>query len=153
MRRIAEERDRTLAPASEWRAVVERPFLPLRRGLEEVVRRRVPRPGRKAIEQFRPRASGGPAGLLPVVTQDGDDVDHAPGLDRIVHEMGAAPEPEVDRGRREAGGRGVGRNQSAPGDVARKALLRATVERSAQDPPEAFRSHLRPAALLRLTRT
>src|SRR5262249_61739243 len=149
MRRIAEERDRTLAPASEWRAVVERPFLPLRRSLEEVVRRRVPRPGRKAIEQFRPRASGGPAGLLPVVTQDGDDVDHAPGLDRIVHEMGAAPEPEVDRGRREAGGRGVGRNQSAPGDVAGETRPRAMGEPPRPGRPEPLGGPPPPTTLLR----
>ena len=46
-------------------------------------------------EQFFARAFGIPAGLRPAVVDDADDVDEAAAFDRIMHEMGVGPEPQL----------------------------------------------------------
>src|SRR5439155_14286163 len=94
--------------------VEQRPFLPaLGRG-EEVARARVPLRGGKSIEERAGRAGRAPARLAPIVIHDGNNVDHAPGLDRIMHQMRVGAEPEIDSWKRCALGCGVDRNQRAP---------------------------------------
>jgi len=40
-------------------------------------------------------AGGRPAGLLPFVVHDGDDVDEAAAFDRVMHQMRVEPKPEI----------------------------------------------------------
>ena len=54
-----------------------------------------PGPAREMAQDFGAVACARPAGLVPFVVHDGDDVDERAALDRIVHEMRVEPEPEM----------------------------------------------------------
>ena len=89
-------------------------------------------------EQFLALACGAPAGLRPVVVDDGDDVDEAAALHRIVHQMRVRAEPELHVGRAEFLLDGVRRDERAPGGALAE-LRRRLPEPGAQRPTTARR--------------
>src|SRR5262249_16160836 len=108
-------------------------------GGEKIASGAVPMLGGKAIEKLAGCAGRVPARLAPVVIRDGDDVDHASGLDRVVHQMGVVAEPEVD-GRsgeafRAAFGHGLGGDERAPRSLAGGAWRGAMAEALAHGRP------------------
>src|SRR5215510_15475652 len=94
--------------------------------------------GGKAIEELARCAWRVPAWLAPVVVHDGDDVDHAAGLDRVVHQMSVVAEPEIDGRIGEVPRCGFGRHERAPCGVAGSARGCAMAEALAQCRPEAI---------------
>ncbi len=94
---VAEKRDRSLRPAQDRLAVVERPFQPSLGRADQRKRLRRPIARGKSRQQIGTRSRLAPAGRVPVVVHDDDDVDEAAALDRVVHEMGVAAEPEMDQ--------------------------------------------------------
>ena len=112
---------------------IERPFAP-------ALRQRKQRRARTSAQASAPKRARmscaigrvAPAGLAPIVAQDGDDVDEAAALDRIVHQMGIAAEPEMDRGRAEF------RRTASAGTSARQAVRRA--KRGSSRWPSSWRS-------------
>ncbi len=60
-------------------------------------------------------------GAFPVVVSDDDDVDQVAALDRVVHEMGVAPEPQMDQRLAEFRRDVFRRHERAPGGAAGKA--------------------------------
>ena len=140
MRGVTEQRDPPLAPARKRGTVEQCPFLPALACGEEVARTRVPLRGGKAIEECAGRARGAPARLAPIVIHDGNDVDHAPGLDGVMHEMRVGAEPEIDcwkRGALGCGalGCGVDRNERAPRGLTGRARRSSVPELLAQRGP------------------
>src|SRR5262245_48878087 len=106
------------------------------RGGEEIAGRGMPVLGGKAVEELASRAGRVPAWLAPVVVHDGDDVDHAPGLDRVMHQMGVVAEPEIDRRNGEVPGRGLGGHERAPRGLAGSAWRGAMAKALAQGRPQ-----------------
>ena len=93
---VPQQRDWPIAPVSQRRQVVQRPFQPAFRQRQEVAHRLSPVPGEKCAEQFVAVALRAPALLRPSVVHDGDDIDQLAALHRVVDEMGVLAEPELD---------------------------------------------------------
>ena len=83
-------------------------------------------------------AGGGPAGSIPFVMHDADDVDQPSALDRIVHEMRVVAEPQMHQRLAERGRHGVGRRQRAPGGATGKARRALAADLRAQGRPDAI---------------
>jgi hypothetical protein len=145
---VPQQRHRPLAPTRKRRAVVERPFLPVRRRGKERARRCRPRRGGIAGENVGALCGRAPAGFAPIVADDGNDVDEAPAPHWIVDEVGPAAEPEIDGRRAQLRHDRLGRSKRAPGAVAGEARLPAITEASAQVRPQPIGADQRRAAML-----
>ena len=118
---VPDQRHRAGAAAKRRLAVVQRPFQPLVGDRDQRARLFGPGPAREMAQDFGAVAGGRPAGLLPFVVHDADDVDEAAAFDRIMHEMGVGPEPQMHQRLAEFLRHRVGRHQRAPGGAVAEA--------------------------------
>ena len=110
MRRIAEQNNPIDAPARRRIAVEQRPASPLRNSVDQVAR--IAMPFAEATRHNRRVAVDGPEILVviaaPGVFRNGNDIDDAAAAQRIMHQMGFGPEPEIGLQPDRMGGRGTG---------------------------------------------
>src|SRR5919198_2475583 len=145
---IPQQGDGTFAPTGKWRAVVERPLLPVLRGGNDRTRRR--RPHRRGIagQNVCALARGTPARLAPVVADDGNDIEKVAAPDGIVDEMSPGAEPQIDCRRTQLGLQRGRRSERTPGGPAGKARLATVTEPTAQARPQPVGRNQRRTAIL-----
>src|SRR3974377_98517 len=115
---IPDQRPRAHAATERSRAVVERPLQPLLRSRDQIARLVGPGPAGEMSQDLAAVPGRRPAGALPDVVYDGDDVDQSVALYRIVHEMRIEAEPKMHQRRAKFFLYGIRRHQCAPGGPA-----------------------------------
>src|SRR5438270_4709283 len=118
------------------------------RGAKERAGGSVPAIRTEALEEVAALSRCIPAGLVPAVAHNGNHVDQRPALDRVMHKMGVAAEPENDGGSRELGRRRCGGGERAPGAMACKPRLVSVSEALTQSRPQAVGADQQHAVLL-----
>ena len=152
MRCVPQQGHRVSAPARERRAVVERPLGPLLGGGQNRARFRCPPSRGISGEDFRALPRGAPAGLAPLVADDGNDINEGAASHGIVHEVSIVAQPKLDRGCPLSGGPGVGGSKGAPSRVACKLRDGHVAEAPAQARPQPVGRDQGGAALLECAR-
>ena len=114
---VAEQRHRSLRPMPQRRPVVQCPFQPRFRQSDERARLRRPALCGKARNKVGAACRLAPAGRVPAIAGDDDNVDGRARLDRIMHEVSVAAEPQMDRA-----ARGIPARPAAAGTRPRQAV-------------------------------
>ena len=78
-------------------------------------------PAGKSGEQIRARTERAPAAHRPTIAHDGDDVDLAAGLHRVMHQVGIGAEPQKRRRAAERRRDALGVDQRPPGGAVAEA--------------------------------
>jgi hypothetical protein len=89
-----------------------------------------------------------PTGLAPIITDDHNDVDQAASPDRVVHDMGMTPQPQLDPGHGIIRAKRAGVHQCAPRCIPGKAGLAAMSKTPSEVRPQAVGADQRQAPLL-----
>ena len=145
---VPNQRHRALRPVQQRPAVEQRPFQPGFRLVDQAEYLRRHALDRQARQQLIAASRRAPARRVPAVVDDDDDIDEGAVLDRVVHDMGFAPEPQMDQRRAEFRRRLLGRQQRPPGGAPGKARRLAITHARARDRPQPVGGDDRVAALV-----
>jgi hypothetical protein len=132
---VPNQRHRALRPVQQRPAVEQRPFQPGLRLVDQAEYLRRHALDRQARQQLVSISWRAPAGRVPAVVDDDNDVDEGAILDRVMHDMSFAAEPQMDQWRAEFWWRLFCRQERPPGGAPGKARRLAITHARAHHRP------------------